>query len=77
MPVKQLLAIGSLRTGSETEETMGSVSHIAHETRHAKRKNGITIEANGYTISLDIVDTPGIATKIDFHDFMEQGMSDV
>ncbi|HPS89876.1 MAG TPA: Era-like GTP-binding protein [Methanosarcina vacuolata] len=58
------------------EETMGSVSHIAHETRHAKRRNAVSIEANGHTISLDIVDTPGLATKIDFHDFMEQGMSD-
>ena len=61
-----------------SEETMGSVSHIAHETRHAKRRNGVSInQANGHTISLDIVDTPGLATKIDFHDFMEQGLSDV
>ncbi|AKB81175.1 GTPase Era [Methanosarcina barkeri 3] len=55
---------------------MGSVSHIAHETRHAKRRNAISIETSGHTINLDIVDTPGLATKIDFHDFMEQGMSD-
>ncbi|WP_135603725.1 Era-like GTP-binding protein [Methanococcoides sp. NM1] len=59
-----------------TGDAMGSVSHIAHETRRARRREGVTIQSNGGSISLDIIDTPGLATKIDFHEFMEQGMNE-
>ncbi len=59
-----------------TGDAMGSVSHVAHETRRARRREGVTIRTNGNSISLDIVDTPGLATKIDFHEFMEQGMDE-
>ncbi|MEA1985133.1 MAG: GTP-binding protein [Euryarchaeota archaeon] len=59
-----------------TGDAMGSVSNIAHETRRARRREGVNIRANGNSLSLDIVDTPGLATKIDFHDFMERGMTE-
>ncbi|MCC7576875.1 MAG: GTP-binding protein Der [Methanomethylovorans sp. PtaU1.Bin093] len=59
-----------------TGDAMGSVSHIAHETRRARRREGVTIKANGHSITLDIIDTPGLATKIDFHEFMEHGMEE-
>ncbi len=59
-----------------TGDAMGSVSNIAHETRRARRREGVNIRANGNSLSLDIVDTPGLATKIDFHDFMEHGMTE-
>ncbi|ADE37361.1 Era-like GTP-binding protein [Methanohalophilus mahii] len=59
-----------------TGDAMGSVSNVAHETRRARRREGVTIKGNGNSLSLDIIDTPGLATKIDFHEFMEQGMSE-
>ncbi|MDK2892964.1 Era-like GTP-binding protein [Methanohalophilus sp.] len=59
-----------------TGDAMGSVSSIAHETRRARRREGVTIQANGNSLTLDIIDTPGLATKIDFHEFMEQGMNE-
>ncbi|WP_406655901.1 Era-like GTP-binding protein [Methanolobus sp. ZRKC2] len=59
-----------------TGDAMGSVSHVAHETRRARRREGVTIKTNGNSITLDIIDTPGLATKIDFHEFMEQGMDE-
>jgi len=59
-----------------TGDAMGSVSNIAHETRRARRREGVTIEANGHSLTLDVIDTPGLATKIDFHEFMEQGMDE-
>ncbi|MCD4800201.1 MAG: 50S ribosome-binding GTPase [Methanococcoides sp.] len=59
-----------------TGDAMGSVSHVAHETRRARRREGVTIQSNGGSISLDIIDTPGLATKIDFHEFMELGMNE-
>ncbi|WP_462272013.1 Era-like GTP-binding protein [Methanohalophilus sp.] len=59
-----------------TGDAMGSVSDVAHETRRARRREGVTIKGNGNSLSLDVIDTPGLATKIDFHEFMEQGMSE-
>jgi GTP-binding protein Era len=58
------------------EGTFGTISPIPHETRRAMRKEGLMINANGSTIELDIVDTPGMATKIDFKEFMAFGLSE-
>jgi GTPase len=57
-------------------ESFGSISAVPHETRRAVRKEGILINANGSSIELDIVDTPGMATKIDFKEFMAFGLSE-
>jgi small GTP-binding protein len=54
-----------------TGEIMGTVSEIPHETRKAIEKKQVLIEADGAKVTMDIVDTPGIATKIDFHDFVD------
>jgi GTP-binding protein Era len=43
--------------------SFGTVSAVPHETRRAVRKEGILINANGSSIELDIVDTPGMATR--------------
>ena len=59
-----------------TGDAMGSVSPIPHETRRARRREGVKIECNGSSVTLDIIDTPGLATKIDFHDFMAFGMTE-
>lgn len=53
-----------------TGEVMGSVSEIPHETRRATWKTNIRLENNGSSLAMDLVDTPGISTKIDFKDFM-------
>ena len=59
-----------------TGETVGPVSEIPHETRRALRKQDITITGNnGSTITIDIVDTPGVTTKIDYKDFIEYGVA--
>lgn len=57
-------------------DVMGSVSEIPHETRRSRRREGVVINANGAIVTLDIVDTPGLATKVDFHDFMEFGLEE-
>ncbi|WP_290900403.1 Era-like GTP-binding protein [Ferroglobus sp.] len=59
-----------------TGDVMGVESEIPHETRRAKLREGVKIEVDGKTLTIDIVDTPGIATKIDFHDFLKYGMSE-
>lgn len=57
-------------------EDMGSVSNIAHETREIHIKEQINIKSKGKELSFNLVDTPGIATKIDYEDFMKFGMKE-
>lgn len=56
-------------------EEMGATSRIAHETRklYAKERVAITAEG-GKTLTFSLVDTPGIATRIDYEDFVKEGM---
>jgi len=53
-----------------TGDIMGSVSDIPHETRRAKWKKDVKVENGGSSLKMDIVDTPGISTKIDYKYFM-------
>ncbi|MBR1368524.1 GTP-binding protein [Methanocalculus chunghsingensis] len=56
-------------------DAIGPVSEIPHETRRARRREDVVITgANGNTLTLDIVDTPGVTTKIDYHEFLEYGL---
>lgn len=55
-------------------EELGSASAIPHETREIQMKEKVTIEHNGKSMTFNLVDTPGIATKIDFEDFLKFGM---
>ncbi|MDH7593116.1 MAG: Era-like GTP-binding protein [Methanomicrobiales archaeon] len=58
-----------------TGDAVGPVSEIPHETRRARRKENITITGtNGSSVDIDIVDTPGVTTKIDYHEFLEYGL---
>jgi len=56
-----------------TGEAIGPVSEVPHETRRARRK-GVEINSGGNKLLIDIVDTPGVTTKIDYHEFLEYGM---
>jgi hypothetical protein len=53
-----------------TGDIMGSVSEIPHETRRAKWKKDVRVENGASSLMMDIVDTPGISTKVDFKEFM-------
>ena len=53
-----------------TGDIMGSVSEIPHETRTTKCKKNVKVENGNSSLLMDIIDTPGIATKVDFKDFM-------
>lgn len=57
-------------------EDMGKVSNIAHETREIQIKEEINIKSNGKELTFNLVDTPGIATKIDYEDFMKSGLNE-
>lgn len=56
-------------------EEMSTVSHIAHETREINIKEQINIKnKKGKELTFSLVDTPGIATKIDYEDFVRKGL---
>ena len=55
-------------------EKMSSVSNIPHETREVVIKEKIVIKHKGRELTFNLVDTPGIATRIDYEDFTKFGM---
>lgn len=55
-------------------EELGTVSKVPHETREIKVKENVTIKNGRKSLSFNLVDTPGIATKIDFEDFVKAGI---
>ena len=57
-----------------TGDAVGPESHIPHETRRARRKENVTIERDGKSVTIDIVDTPGVTTKVDYKEFLEHDM---
>lgn len=57
-------------------EEMSTVSKIPHETREIILKEQIHIKSDdGKELSFNLIDTPGIATKIDYEDFMKAGLN--
>jgi GTPase len=56
-------------------EEMSTTSHIAHETREVTIKEQLNIKnKKGKELTFSLVDTPGIATKIDYEDFIKRGL---
>ena len=56
-------------------EEMGTVSRIPHETREIQLKEKITVKKGKKELSFNLIDTPGIATRIDYEDFLKFKMS--
>jgi len=54
-----------------TGEEIGSVSKVPHETRSVQFKEKVKIEYKGKVMTFKMIDTPGIATKIDYEDFLK------
>ncbi|PIN90206.1 GTP-binding protein [Candidatus Pacearchaeota archaeon CG10_big_fil_rev_8_21_14_0_10_32_14] len=57
-----------------TGEEIGKVSKIPHETRKVGFKEKVDIEYKGKTLTFKLIDTPGIATKIDYEEFLKYNM---
>ena len=55
--------------------SVGTVSKIPHETREVQMKEKIHIKHKDKEMTFNLVDTPGIATKIDYEDFLKYKMS--
>jgi len=59
-----------------TGEEMANVSEIPHETRVVEKKEKVTIESDGQTLDINLLDMPGISTNVDFKDFTEHGLEE-
>ncbi len=57
-----------------TGEEIGSVSKVPHETRNVQFKEKVEIKYKGKTLMFKMIDTPGIATKIDYEEFLKYNM---
>ena len=58
-----------------TGEEVGKVSEIPHETRSVQKKERIELKVGKRKILLNILDMPGIATKVDYRTFLKYGLS--
>lgn len=55
-------------------EEVGKVSSVPHETRFVQKKEKVIINSNGKKISINILDMPGLATKVDYRKFRRYGI---
>src|SRR3989338_6048316 len=55
-------------------EEVGKVSEVPHETRTVTKKEHVVVKAGGKTLEINLLDMPGIATKVDYKDFMQYGL---
>lgn len=58
-----------------TGEEIGTVSKIPHETRDIQFKEKVDIKFDSKKATFKLIDTPGIATKIDYEEFLHYGLS--
>jgi len=56
-------------------EELGSASKVPHETRNVQFKEKVNIKHNGKQATFKLIDTPGIATRIDYEDFLAYGLN--
>jgi len=54
-----------------TGEEIGTISKVPHETRQVQFKEKVEISYKGKKMVFKMIDTPGIATKIDYEDFLK------
>ncbi len=57
-----------------TGEPVGNVSEVPHETREVQKKEHVVVRSGKQKLEMNLLDMPGIATKIDFEEFLEHGM---
>ena len=58
-----------------TGEELGKVSRIPHETREIQVKEKVDIKYKNKSLTFKLIDTPGIATRIDYENFLRYGLS--
>jgi len=57
-----------------TGEPLSEVSEIPHETREVQKKERVVIRVNGKKLIINLLDMPGITTKVDYREFIPFGI---
>jgi len=55
---------------------VGTVSEIPHETREVQKIENVAVKTDSVSLNMNLIDMPGIATQVDFKDFMAYGMTE-
>ncbi|MFH1106781.1 MAG: Era-like GTP-binding protein [Candidatus Micrarchaeota archaeon] len=55
-------------------EPVGKVSEIPHETREVQKKEHVVVRSKGKELEMNLLDMPGIATKVDYREFIAYGI---
>ena len=58
-----------------TGTPVGKVSRIPHETRFVQKKEKVEIKLNSKKLSINLLDMPGLATKVNYKTFLKYGIS--
>ena len=58
-----------------TGEEVGKVSQVPHETRFVQKKEKVLLKVNRKKVMINLLDMPGLATKIDYKTFLRYGFS--
>lgn len=58
-----------------TGEKVGKVSVVPHETRFVQKKEKVEIKLNKKKVMINLLDMPGLATKVDYRTFLKYGLS--
>lgn len=59
-----------------TGEELGEVSEVPHETREVQKKEKVEMDLDGKSLSMNLLDMPGVSTKVDFKDFEQYGLDE-
>lgn len=57
-----------------TGEEVGKASEIPHETRFVQKKEKVEIRHGRKKLNINLLDMPGLATKIDYKEFRKYGI---
>ncbi|MFW5704654.1 MAG: Era-like GTP-binding protein [Nanoarchaeota archaeon] len=71
---KSTLANRVLKDILGEEAPQFETSNVEHETRNVQKVEKLDLKVDGKRINFNLIDTPGIATKIDFEDFVKRGI---
>lgn len=55
---------------------VGVVSEIPHETREVQKIENVAVKTDSVSLNMNLIDMPGIATQVDFKDFMSYGLTE-
>ncbi|VVB66029.1 GTPase Der [Candidatus Gugararchaeum adminiculabundum] len=56
-------------------EPMGVASEIPHETRAVQKKEKVEMKVDGKRLTMNLLDMPGIANKVDYRAFLRFGLN--